>query len=280
MQAKIIDLPQGSPEWLAWRRGKRMASEASTVTGTNPWKKPAQLAKIKRGLAKDFTNAAMARGHTYEPEARAWLEASLGMIGDSVVLERDEYGASLDWRCGSVIGEIKVPSSETSELWVSGQITPYYMDQVQQQLWVSGAEVCYFCIYLPEQQQGKVSEIYPDPKRWSEIASHWDFFWRQWMTGEMPEDERNDSDWQSAVEAYKAAKVAADAADKEVETAKKFLIQLAHEQSARGFGLQLIKTSGKESYKYAEFVKSLGLEVPEKYKSVGKDSFTVKLDKE
>ena len=282
---KIIDYPQGSQDWIDWRRNKRMASESSVVTGRNPWQKPAQLAKVKRGLSEVRMNPAMARGHKYEPAARAFFESEMGLIGNPVVIEDGDYGASLDWVAHdwSAIAEFKVPSSADTELWVAacgGNIPVYYLDQIAHQMHVSGCSEAYFCVYLPELETGKIIKVPSLQGRMEEIMSAWDAFWAEYMNGEAKEEERNDSEWRDAVDAYKAAKVAADLAAEKVEAAKKVLVDLAHEQSAKGFGLQLIRTAGKETVKYADFVKSLNLEVPDKYKTKGKDSFTVKLDKE
>ena len=90
----VVQLKQNSPEWIEWRRNKRMASEASVVTGRNPWQKPEKLAKVKRGLEDVRMNPAMARGHKYEPAARAFFEAEMGMIGDPVVIESGDHGLS------------------------------------------------------------------------------------------------------------------------------------------------------------------------------------------
>ena len=38
----FINLPQGSPEWLAYRLVKRNASESAAVMGLSPWMTPYQ----------------------------------------------------------------------------------------------------------------------------------------------------------------------------------------------------------------------------------------------
>lgn len=279
----IANFEQGSPAWVEWRRTRRMASEASVVTGRNPWQKPLQLAMVKRGLAETYMNSAMARGHQYEPEARAWLEAKLGLIGSPVVLSSGDYGASLDWWCKddqrTIIGEIKIPSSPDAKLWTEGVVPGYYMDQVQQQLAVSAAEVCYFVIYLPEAQEGKVFEIYPDPYRWDEIRQAWDVFWETYMTGELKEEERNDQDWFEACERFRGIKAKAETINAELEACRSELIELAGEQPTKGCGIQVIRSEGKTTTKWAEVAKELKAppELIAKYSSKStKPSFTVK----
>lgn len=282
---KIVELEQNTPAWLDWRKTKRMASEASVVTGRNPWQKPLHLAQVKRGVSSVFMNSAMARGHQYEPEARAYLEAKLGLIGDPVVIETGDFGASLDWWCKddqrSIIGEIKIPSSPEAKLWTEGVVPEYYMDQVQQQLAVSGAEVCYFLIYLPEAQEGKFFEIYPDAKRWNEIQQAWRVFWETYMVGDLPqEEERHDPEWFEVCELYRVAKSELDRAQTKLDEYKQELIELAGKQSAKGCGIQLIKSEREGSVSWSKLAKELTIDPALIKKYTGKAStvWTVKVD--
>ena len=68
----IIELVQGTREWLEWRHKGLGASDASTIMGENRFKSAAQLLQEKRGPAQDFgQNAAMARGTELEPRKLA-----------------------------------------------------------------------------------------------------------------------------------------------------------------------------------------------------------------
>ena len=48
--AEIVEMEQGSDEWLALRRKMRTASETATVMCCNPYQTPLQLARQKRQL--------------------------------------------------------------------------------------------------------------------------------------------------------------------------------------------------------------------------------------
>lgn len=262
---KLIDLPQGSSEWLEWRRSKRMASESSVVTGRNPWQKPIQLARVKRGLETVQVNPAMQRGHDYEPVARSWYEATTRQIGDPIVLELGDYGCSLDWGNSGLtrICEIKVPFSANSGLWkmANDNVVPeYYLDQICHQLAVTGAERCDFVVHLPEEQAFRLIEVEPMPARWDEIRMAWDAFWNTYMVGDLHDDERTDTVWMSACEAYRAAKKQYDEAELMLLTAKNELISMAEEQSAKGFGINLIRVEKEGSISYASAIKKLGVE--------------------
>ena len=72
----VVNLQQGTIEWLEWRNNGIGASDAPVIMGENPWKSPADLLLEKLGTAKKFEgNAAMARGTALEPEARKRYEA-------------------------------------------------------------------------------------------------------------------------------------------------------------------------------------------------------------
>ena len=67
----IVNLVQGSEQWLAHRRGLRNASESAAVLGISPWCTPYQLWLLKTGRAEPNVNVAMRRGTALEPAARA-----------------------------------------------------------------------------------------------------------------------------------------------------------------------------------------------------------------
>jgi putative phage-type endonuclease len=138
----IVQLTQGSPEWLAYRREKRNASESAAVLGVSPWTTPYQLWLEKTGKAQTKANAAMRRGTELEPEARAAYEELTGLVMQPLVLQAGDYSASLDGMTleGDLILEIKCPVRGTrSDLWqevLAGDVPEHYAIQVQHQLMV------------------------------------------------------------------------------------------------------------------------------------------------
>jgi putative phage-type endonuclease len=289
---EIIKHEQGSQAWIDWRRTKRMASEASVVTGRSPWTKPIQLARQKRGLEEFKTNYAMKRGTQFESDARRWFESEMGLLGNPEVIGFGEYGASLDWisrdvsesgeQSNVVIAEFKVPQSENSELWRNagaGLIPEYYVDQMTQQWAVSGAEKGYFCVYMPELGYGKIIEFKYNPDRWSEIQQAWDAFWETYMVGDLPEEVRTDEAWANAVTRYRDAKLLLDEAQERIDSIKDELIELANKQSAKGCGITLSRVEKSGSVKWAEIAKELkpSQELIQKYTGKSSVSFTINL---
>lgn len=274
---EIIQHEQGSQSWLDWRKTKRMASEASVVTGRNPWQKPIQLARVKRGMDEVKTNFAMRRGTAYEEEARQWFQNEMGLVGMPIVLGLGDYGASLDWysidfdpetgeQKYAMFAEFKVPQSENSELWKSvcdGVIPEYYLDQMTQQWAVTGADEAWFCVYLPEMKEGRIIKYEYSPARWNEIQKAWDVFWEMYMIDALnPDDfERCDEAWLSAVERFRDAKNEMEAAQATMDKAKADLIELAGGKSTKGCGLSLVRIEKHGSIAYAKAVKALKLDM-------------------
>lgn len=280
---KTVNLEQGSPEWLAWRMNRRMASEAAAACGKSDYTTPLQLAKQKRGIEKVFVNSAMSRGTKFEPDARKWFEASMGVIGSPAVLEMGEYGASLDFICTEVMAEFKVPQSADSLLWkgaARGEIPMMYQYQMTQQMAIAGRGSMFFCVYLPEEEIGHIQKFEFDQNMWDSIQRGWDEFWNTYMVGDLV-TERNDADWLDACERYRAAKSLLDTVTKRLDTCKQELIELAP-TGAKGCGLQLIKSNREGSISWAKACKELNLDMAqfEPYRGKSTEVFTVKETKE
>lgn len=276
----IVHLEQGSQEWLDWRKTKRMASEAAAAMGKSDYTTPKKLAMQKRGLEKVFVNSAMSRGTKYEPAARAWFEAETGTIGQPVVMESGEYGASLDFLSSEGIAEFKVPSSETAPLWVqakNGEIPLMYQIQMTQQMAVAGWDHCHFCVYLPEAGHGHIQRFGFSEHLWNSIQDGWDRFWQEFMVGDIQDDERDDDLWIKTVGRYLAAKTVADEASDRLAAIKKELIGLAP-QGAKGGGLQLIHSTREGAISWSKAIKKLNLDMAlfEPFRGESSEVYTVK----
>ena len=67
----VVELQQGTSQWLAWRHNGIGSSEASTIMGENRFKSASMLLQEKRGpvILDSVQNEAMALGTKLEPEA-------------------------------------------------------------------------------------------------------------------------------------------------------------------------------------------------------------------
>jgi putative phage-type endonuclease len=149
----ILDIHQGSDEWLELRRTKVCASDASVILGISPWMDTIQLYEEKLGLREPKSiNSAMQRGMILEPKARSLFENKYGILMTSEVILHpiDDWmlssldGMSLD---GKSILEIKCTNRKNHDLAMSGKIPDHYYPQVQHQIECAGVDFCYYCSF-------------------------------------------------------------------------------------------------------------------------------------
>jgi putative phage-type endonuclease len=251
--SKIIQLTQGSPEWLAYRLTKRNASETPAVMGVSPWVSPYQLWQQRTGRSKQEVNAAMARGTALEPAARRCYERLTGLVVQPLVVEAGEYSASLDGRSfdGRLGVEIKCPvKGRDSTLWKSleqGLVPEHYGLQVEHQLMVCGAEEIHLFVYDEETDSGLLQAIRPQPARWGEIDAAWEAFMKCIHADTPPalsaldKVMRTDALWSQAAKAYIQRKAEADEAAQRMDKAKEALIALTQHTSESGAGVTVTR---------------------------------------
>lgn len=154
---KIIPLTQGSTEWLEYRRWKIGASDISAILGENNFKTAYQLYLEKIGEHVPFVTDAMRRGTLLEEHARVKANEIIGANYKPVCIEsvtEDHMFCSLDGMDTEAeikIIEIKCPTSIDGHSYaVNDKIPPYYLPQLQMQMYVADAEAAYYVSYLPD----------------------------------------------------------------------------------------------------------------------------------
>lgn len=151
-----MSLDQGTSAWLAWRHDGIGASEADAILGRNPWKSAASLLREKVAPPRlaSFTNAAMARGHALEPEARARFCDRSGIAMEPACLASSGtpfMRASVDGIClaSRRLLEIKCGEKAYAITERSGEVPSYYVGQLQHILAVTGFEAIDYWCWLP-----------------------------------------------------------------------------------------------------------------------------------
>lgn len=176
---KIHTVHQGTPEWHALRAEHFTASDASAMMGASKYQtRSALLDKKKTGKADDVSPAKQElfdRGHAAEAAARPIIEKRIGEQLYPVVCTRDELLASLDGATmtGELIFEHKLWNAGLAAQVERGQLDPYYYWQIEQQLWVSGADSCLFVVSDGTAENMVSMTYYPVPGRIEQLLAGW-----------------------------------------------------------------------------------------------------------
>ncbi len=165
---KIVNLEQGSPEWLFWRRNKITASTAAAIMGLDTWTTPLMLYNRILSAEEIPDNEFMKHGRETEAEARGWLATQTGKAYIPICMESIEYpwmACSLDgWRehLDPPAIEIKCPMKTIEQFAKLDEIPVYHFCQLQHQMAVSGIDRMYYLTYSKVSQDGIIITINRD----------------------------------------------------------------------------------------------------------------------
>jgi len=195
MTFNIVDLEQGTPAWLEWRKTGIPASEIAAILGLSPYKTPWAVWAEKTGfnLPEDLSNNPfVAAGVALEDTARQAFEQKHDDLLLPVCVESTKYPflkASLDGLSqDNVPVELKVPSESTwDKVNADGENSEaykLYFPQVQHQLLVTGASHGWLVFY----RDGELREfcIEPDPTMQDAIVKTASAFWQSIVDGKEP----------------------------------------------------------------------------------------------
>ena len=166
MNYHILNLEQGTEEWLNARKGKLTASRAAEVI-TPTGKLAAASKKLMRELSRQCIlddplefqgNAATQWGHDYEPMAREQFADKTGYAVDTVGMLQSTLHPCL--ACspdglfmidGVIHGlEIKCPNVDTHfDYFLDGELPAKYRPQVHYSMAITGIRTWYFMSFYP-----------------------------------------------------------------------------------------------------------------------------------
>lgn len=284
---KIINVEQGSKEWLSWRKTVITATDCSAILGNNPWVTPYKCWQRKLGLIEEQkSNKAMNEGVRLEPIARAQFIETHGINMTPVVVESTEFdflGASLDGisDCRKYILEVKC-SEKLYKMALEGIIPQYYQDQTQDQLLVTRAEKCFYYAFYGK--EGVCIEIVPDPLFESMFLPKARAFWKCVAFFEAPtmkesdyKDMNDNLEWKDYAKMYRETDASIKSLEDKKDYLRKKLIELCAEQSCTGHGLKVMKTMMKGRVAYDEIpeIKHIDLD---RYRKSSTSSWKVLVD--
>lgn len=181
---RILDVIQGSPEWLAARASRRCASDAPAVMGASKYVSRAEFVRKRAlGLVDDVSpqqQAAFDRGHAAEEAAREFVEHDIddGLYPVTCVSDDDLYLASMDGlTMDGVVGfEHKLASADLVRQVKAGELDAHYYWQLEHQLMVTGAERIIFAATDGTRDNYHLLEYRPVPGRREALIAGWEQF--------------------------------------------------------------------------------------------------------
>lgn len=159
---RVLDLEQGSEEWLKARCGVVTASNFSKVFTTAGKLSTSRDGLVNQAVAESlmgkpvemFKSEAMQRGNDLEPQARAMaellLDVDISELG-LVKMDKHEIGCSPDgvWKDDGI--EIKCPNAATHIGYLrAGKLPTTYVQQVQGTMLVLHLEQYHFLSFHPD----------------------------------------------------------------------------------------------------------------------------------
>jgi len=266
---KILELHQGTDEWLKSRKESFNASETPALFELSPWipRNPLELAHLKYGDLAVPQTFRMSEGIRNEEWIREYVEEKTQIAFEPLVgvWEQDErFRASFDGVSFGLDVILEIKYSEKT--FNTDEIPQNYYYQIQHQLLVSGADKCLFAVADPNTKEVRIEEVYPNKDIQSAIVAKWEWFVEKFKDKELPplEQVREDDEWKQAVEEYKIAERLLKEAQEALQLKKQRLIELSGGVKTRGAGA-LVYPVVRKSVSYSQVVKDLGVKVDEKY---------------
>ncbi|HVC17678.1 MAG TPA: YqaJ viral recombinase family protein [Rhodanobacter sp.] len=193
---KTLNLVQGSPEWLAFRREHDTASEAPAMMGASPYVTRAELLRLKAtGDEQQFDSETLQRfadGHEVERRARLIAERIIGeeLFPATGCEDTGKFSASFDGitLLEDTIWECKQWNEAKAARVLLGELPIEDKWQVVQQLIVSGAKTCLYIVTDGTEDKLAYMWVTLDPADESALRAGWALF-NEDLANYVPTDE-------------------------------------------------------------------------------------------
>lgn len=274
---KHINITPNSPEWHDWRAKVFGASDCAAMLGISPYKSRDALLREKADgkpeTINDYMSNIFAAGHQAEASIMPYLEQRIGspLFPCCGVLESNpQIAASLDAMdfSGEIIVEHKLyrdsdASRKRFAMAQTGQLADHDMAQVQQQLMVSGASVCWFVVSDGTPGNMAFAVVRPDPKWFARIKNGWQTFAADLESYQSIT--REDGDWQSAAMDYMTLEAQIKALTEQQKAVRMRLEEMADSSGAKkitggGIVIQRVTRKGNVDYKKIPELQGVDLE--------------------
>lgn len=276
----IIDYEQNSQAWQEWRAGVYGASDAAAMLGISPYKSRDALlhekATGKTAPVSEWMQGLFAAGHAAEAAIMDELEESVGEPLYNLVGEIDNrIAASFDgitYDHKTIIEHKLLRNSNASrkrfDMAAHGELAEHDMAQVQQQLLVSGAERCLFCVSDGTAENLAIAEVLPDDDWFARIKEGWAQFTAD-LAAYAPT--REDEEFIQAAAEWRAIKAQLAELEEAEKAARQRLETLGEEsgqKTLKGGGITITRTERKGSVDYSKIPELQGIDL-EPYRKAG-----------
>lgn len=196
---RVLNLGQGSADWLAWRIGGLGASDAPVLMGVSPYATREQLLDEKITGKRRETEFAMRRGNRLEPTARALYELERGVKAPPVCVLHDDYPWMMSSLDGLVTEEFDAPEEariveikcwrwQNHDLCLCGIVPDEVYPQIQHQLMTTSLDHCDLVSYtehskFAQDEQLVIIEVGADAEYQAELFEREEAFWAEVMAG-------------------------------------------------------------------------------------------------
>lgn len=285
-----IDLIQGCPAWLQWRKGGIGGSDIAAIMGLSPFKDSIDVYNEKKGISVPFVNDSMRRGTLMEPEARYAFECAMRMSFPPVCWQHDEYDfcrVSLDGYNEGCILEIKVTSPANYLKVVESDTPPaHYAIQVQWQLFVRGCKIAWLIFFNPATHKYHSFVIASDYVMQELAFNAAKEFWEENMLTDIPPDNDHADEYLELVDEglkplcdqYIMFSEMKRISEEGMKTIKPRILDFSDSGNFRAYGLKATWTKSRATYNMAA-MKADGIDV-DKYKKSSEPSGYFALTKE
>ena len=200
---EVINVEQGTQEWLNMRQNCIGASDAPAIMGVSKFKSAEVLLLEKLGKIKSKVNSFVTeKGHYLEEVARSKFEDQTFRTWCPIVLRKGYLIASLDGINDKEIWECKYVGKDVFEL---GECPPQYYPQIQQQLYISEAHCCHLTL-INEHQDIKTIKIFPNDEYIKNMLVILDGFYQRMMLGQTDYQEFDEGEIVELVKQYESVK--------------------------------------------------------------------------
>ncbi|HIF9634328.1 TPA: lambda-exonuclease family protein [Campylobacter coli] len=271
MNCKIIDLEQGSVEWLNFRKGKITASIVASCIGEKGFFLSKEKAKeLIQGVYEPYVSEAMKKGREYEELIRAKMEFIIGKDITPIViqsLENELFMASLDGIDNEkTIYEFKYSTNnkEYEQVLKFKKPSSKYYAQIQFQLFVGGFEKCVFAV-LNENDDLTYCMVKSDKEYQDFMLRKIDEFIKDYLVNQKSDyKELEDTKAKNlTIEIIRLENMIKPIKEK-LESLKKELIALANGEKARCLDITIYPQS-RTTIDYKGFLEQQGITVPKEF---------------